>query len=175
MRKAMRYVLLSAVLGIAGLNVCAADLDVSIEIPQLKVSEYHVPYIGAWIEREDQSVATQLAVWYQQREGREGHGTKWLPDLRQWWRRGGRALTMPVDGVSGATRTVGTHKLSFGDDKAPLKGLAAGSYLLVVEAAREVGGRELLRIPFQWPPMETLHAEVQGKTELGKISLDLNP
>jgi hypothetical protein len=171
----MRLLFLCAMLAIASLSARAAGLDVAIEIPQLKVSEYHVPYIAAWVEREDQSVATQLAVWYQQRDGREGKGTKWLPDLRQWWRRGGRGLEMPVDGVSGATRTVGTHKLSFGDDKAPLKGLAPGSYQLVVEAVREVGGRELLRIPFQWPPQQTLHAEAQGKTELGKISLDLNP
>jgi hypothetical protein len=171
----MRLLLVCAMLAIAPLNAHAADLDVQIEIPQLKVSEYHVPYIAAWVEREDQSVATQLAVWYQQREGREGHGTKWLPDLRQWWRRGGRALTLPVDGVSGATRTVGTHKLSFGDDKAPLKGLAPGAYRLVVEAAREVGGREVVRIPFQWPPQQAVHAETQGKTELGRISLDINP
>jgi hypothetical protein len=171
----MRLFFVCAMLAITALNAGAAGLDVAIEIPQLKVSEYHVPYIAAWVEREDQSVATQLAVWYQQRDGREGKGTKWLPDLRQWWRRGGRALEMPIDGVSGATRTVGTHKLSFGDDKAPMKGLAPGSYRLVVEAVREVGGRELLRIPFQWPPQQTLHAEAQGKTELGRISLDLNP
>ena len=36
-------------------------------------------------------------------------------------------------------------------DKAPLQNLPQGEYHLVVEAAREVGGREILRIPFQWP------------------------
>jgi hypothetical protein len=29
--------------------------------------------------------------------------------------------------------------------------LAPGDYTLVVEAAREVGGRELVKIPFSWP------------------------
>ena len=171
MRKTLVTIALLASAGISQ----AATLDVSVEIPRMKVSEYHVPYVAVWVEREDQTVAAQLAVWYQQREGKEGHGTKWLPDLRQWWRRGGRALTMPVDGVSGATRAVGHHKLSFGDDKAPLKGLAAGSYRLVVEAAREVGGRELLRIPFQWPPQKEAQSKAQGKTELGQILLDLKP
>jgi hypothetical protein len=82
---------------------------------------------------------------------------------------------MPVDGVSAATRTAGNHKLSFGDNKAPLKGLAPGAYRLVIEAAREVGGRELLRIPFQWPPTGPIHAIAEGKTELGTIALDLTP
>jgi hypothetical protein len=173
-KKGMRLAV-CAMLSVASWHVGAASLDVSVEIPVLKVSEYHVPYLAVWVERDDQSVAAQLAVWYQQREGREGHGTKWLPDLRQWWRRGGRALTMPVDGVSGATRAAGVHKLSFGDDKGPLKGLAPGSYKLVVEAAREVGGRELLRIPFQWPPQAAANAEAQGKTELGKVTLAVQP
>ena len=36
----------------------------------------------------------------------------------------------------------------------PLAQLKPGQYAVVVEAAREVGGRELLRIPFQWPPQK---------------------
>jgi len=53
--------------------------------------------------------------------------------------------------------------------------LAAGSYKLYVEAAREVGGRELLQIPFEWPAKSSQLLEVQGKTELGKIALQLTP
>ena len=171
----MRHLVLAGICAVLATSANAADLDLSIGIPGMQVSEYHAPYLAVWIERHDQSVAAQLAVWYQQRDGREGQGTKWLPDLRQWWRRGGRALGMPVDGVSAATRTAGNHKLSFGDNKAPLKGLAPGAYRLVIEAAREVGGRELLRIPFQWPPTEPIHAIAEGKTELGTIALDLTP
>ena len=33
----------------------------------------------------------------------------------------------------------------------PLAKLAPGKYKLVVEAVREVGGREAVRIPFEWP------------------------
>jgi hypothetical protein len=170
----MRTLLMSALL-LAATGAQAAQLDLSIEIPKIAVAEYHKPYVAIWIEHEDQKVAAQLAVWYQQKAGREGDGTKWLPDLRQWWRRGGRALKMPVDGVSGATRAVGVERLNFSGDEKPLKDLAAGKYVLVVEAAREVGGRELLRIPFQWPPQASAHLDAQGKTELGAIQLDLSP
>ncbi len=82
---------------------------------------------------------------------------------------------MPVDGVSGATRAVGSHTLKFSDKQKPLQTLEAGEYRLVVEAAREVGGRELLRIPFSWPPQQSAEHQAQGKSELGAITLTLTP
>jgi hypothetical protein len=169
-----------ALTGLLAGPVVAADLTVGVEVPNLKVAEYHRPYVAVWVEREDQSVATNLAVWYQQKEGKgEGgkmeQGTKWLADLRQWWRRAGRSATLPIDGVSGATRPAGVHKLEFDDAKAPLAGLKAGSYKLVVESAREVGGREIVRIPFQWPPQKPEHFDTKGETELGAVTLDVSP
>ncbi|RDJ00084.1 DUF2271 domain-containing protein [Dyella solisilvae] len=155
--------------------VVAADLNVTVQIPQLDVAEYHRPYTAVWIEREDHSVASQLAVWYAQKESKEGAGTKWLPELRQWWRRGGRDLQMPVDGVSGATRPAGEQKLSFHHGKAPLGQLPAGKYELVVEAAREVGGREVVRVPFTWPTSTPQQLAAQGSSELGSIKLELAP
>jgi len=170
----------------------AANVDVTIEIPRLDVAEYHRPYVAVWLEREDKSVAANLSVWYQQKRaaaagappaapagggmqgGGEG-GTKWLPDLRQWWRRAGRELTVPVDGVTGATRAPGEQTLSFAEGKSPLGALAAGKYKLVVEAAREDGGRELVDIPFEWPAAAAQQLKAQGKSELGAITLALKP
>lgn len=172
------------------LPAMAADLEIGVQVPRLDVAEYHRPYVAIWLEREDRSVVANLAVWYQQKRGgapgggnagamaagaaaTEG-GTKWLPDLRQWWRRTGRELAMPIDGVSGATRAVGEHRLTFSEGKAPLPALAAGKYKLLVEAAREEGGRELLEIPFEWPgSQQTLSA--QGRSELGAVSLAIKP
>jgi len=153
----------------------AADLNVTVQIPQMDVAEYHRPYTAVWIEREDHTVAAQLAVWYAQKESKEGAGTKWLPELRQWWRRGGRDLQMPVDGVSGATRPAGDQKLSFHEGKAPLGALPAGKYELVVEAAREVGGREVVRVPFTWPASAPQQLDAKGSSELGAVKLDLAP
>ena len=149
----------------------AADLSLSVEIPQLPVAEYHRPYVAIWIEGADQTIAANLAVWYQVR----GDHTKWLPDLRQWWRRGGRDLKVPVDGLTGATRPVGQHLLKFDANQAPLSGLKPGQYTVVVEAVREVGGREAVRIPFEWPIKAAQRGNAQGKTELGAVALALNP
>ncbi|NKC31549.1 DUF2271 domain-containing protein [Falsiroseomonas selenitidurans] len=149
----------------------AAELGVTIEIPRLNVAEYHRPYVAIWVERPDQQAVATLAVWYDVAM-RNSEGEKWLKDMRQWWRRAGRSMTMPADGVSGATRAPGRHSQAF---TTQLDGLAPGRYALVVEAAREVGGRELLRIPFQWPPAGPQAAAAQGGTELGAVSLTLKP
>jgi hypothetical protein len=170
----MRLLLLITLFVLAS-SAVAADVDIRVELPRIDASEYHRPYVAVWIENADQDVAANLAVWYAQKETKEGAGTKWLADLRQWWRRSGRDQKMPIDGVSGATRPVGQHQLRFDSAKPPFAALKPGRYGLVVEAAREVGGRELLRIPFDWPITETRHLDVRGEHELGLITLDLNP
>src|SRR5690606_17817104 len=152
----------------------AADLNVSIEIPRLNVAEYHRPYLAVWIERPDRSVAAHLDVWYDVNL-KNHEGAKWLKDLRSWWRRIGRDLRLPADGISGATRAPGTHELRFSDRQPAIARLAAGEYRLVVEAAREVGERELLEIPFRWPSQSTQRLEARGEHELGAVIVTLTP
>lgn len=170
MRRLLPFALCLAVAAPAS----AADMNLTVEIPELKVAEYHRPYVSVWIEREDHTVAANLAVWYDVKK-KDGEGTKWLKDMRQWWRRTGRDQTMPIDGVSGATRPAGQHQLRFTDGKAPLGTLAPGHYELVVEAAREVGGHGTQRIAFDWPAKASTHLSAKGVAELGQINLDLNP
>lgn len=154
--------------------VTAAEMRIEVRIPTLKVAEYHRPYVAIWLERPDQSVAAQLAVWYDGALPKQ-EGNKWLKDLRQWWRRGGRELAMPLDGLSGATRAPGEHLLTLSGKDRKLSGLSAGSYVLVVEAAREVGGREVLQLPFQWPPKQRGQWQQNGMHELAGVRLELTP
>jgi hypothetical protein len=164
----------AALSGLVAAPALAADLAVKLEIPALNVAEYHKPYTAVWVEREDNSVAAHLAVWYGIKM-KNNEGVKWLKDMRQWWRRGGNALTLPLDGVSGATRAPGEQLLEFSHGKAPLGALPAGNYKLVVEAAREVGGRELVSVPFTWPPKKADTLSAKGSTELGAITVLLKP
>jgi hypothetical protein len=156
-----------------GQTALAAELSVAVEVPRIETAEYHRPYVAVWIEREDQTVAANLSVWYE--VGNRKEGTKWLADLRQWWRRSGRDQTFPIDGVTGPTKPVGTHQLRFAGDKAPLSQLPPGKYRLVVEAARETGGREVVRVPFEWPAKSAQSLTGQGSSELGTIALNLTP
>lgn len=147
----------------------AQTLNLSVAIPRLSVAEYHRPYVAIWIEKEG-AAPRSLSVWYDY-DMKNGEGTKWLRDVRQWWRASGRALKLPADGVSGATKAPGAHKLSFTAGKGPLGALAPGNYTLFIEAAREVGGREVVRLPFAWPPKPGATVKAQGSTELGAVAL----
>ena len=159
---------------VLSLPLFAAELSVKIEIPQLPVAEYHRPYVAMWLEKADQSPITHLAVWYDQKKKDNG-GSKWLKDLRQWWRKGGRELEVPVDAVTSATRLPGVHTLSYQSGKAPFDRLAAGDYQLVVEATREGGGREVLRLPLSWPPKAAQTVSAKGVEELGAVSVQMKP
>jgi hypothetical protein len=143
----------------------AADLTVSVEVPRLSVAAYHRPYVAVWIERPDNTAVRTMAVWYETSNVAEGKD--WLKDMRTWWRRGGRAMTMPADGISSATKAPGRHTVTL--PGARLRDLPAGNYVVVVEAARELGGREVVRVPFRWGGANTGRAT--GTTELGAVSV----
>lgn len=155
-----------------GSSAMAADLNVTVEVPKLNVAEYHKPYVAIWIENPaDSTAAGTLAVWYDAKN-HEDNGAKWLKDMRQWWRKAGREMSFPADGVSGATRAPGPHKLVFSGAKGALKTLKPGQYNLVVEAAREVGGHEAVRVPFAWGKPGKL-ATAKGSAELGAVTVSV--
>lgn len=167
----MRTILTLAGLSLVAGQAVADTVEIEIEIPRLDVAEYHRPYVAVWIARPDHSVTTNIAVWYQQESRGAEEGETWLKDLRQWWRRTGRALDMPVDGVSGPTQAPGTHTIDLSAEDGPLTELEPGDYQLIVEAAREVGGREQVSIPFSWPLAEDASPSAEGERELGKVTL----
>ncbi|TBV75087.1 DUF2271 domain-containing protein [Pseudoxanthomonas winnipegensis] len=175
MTKTVPITLTFALSGLLTVPASAATMQVKVEIPKLNVAEYHRPYVAVYVEGADGKAASNLAVWYQNTDTKEGHGTKWLPDLRQWWRKSGRSLDLPIDGVTGPTRPAGVQTLDFAGNSPQLSSLAPGSYTLVVEAAREVGGRELLKIPFTWPATAAQSGKAQGASELGAVSLTIKP
>ena len=154
-------------------SVSAVSLAAQVELPVLDVAEYHAPYVAIWLQDSNKNV-TNLALWYDL-DMRNDEGLQWLKDIRQWWRRSGRNMSFPIDGVSGATRKAGTYTLNFESLKAHLAALPAGDYQFVVEAAREVGGRELVSIEFTLPLSSPLQLSGQGHTELAGISLTVSP
>lgn len=155
--------------GLAGTvaTATAAQLTATIEIPQLDAAEYHRPYVALWIESADKSV-TNIAVWYKVDMAKD-EGETWLKDIRQWWRKSGRELELPIDGLSGPTRPVGKHEVKI--PAAVTAKLVEGEYEFVVEASREVGNRELIRLPFKIAKDGKVDVSAKGKLELGTITL----
>ncbi|GAA0384219.1 DUF2271 domain-containing protein [Brevundimonas terrae] len=168
MRK-LPLVLTTAAMTAAAAPALAADLSVTVDVPRLNTASYHRPYVAVWIENPDQSLNRSLAVWYQQTRNAEGDGKDWLKDMRTWWRKGGRAMQLPADGVSGPTKAPGRHTVTV--PAARLRNLAAGNYVIAVEAARELGGREIVRVPFRWGGPNT--ANGSGSSELGAVRVNV--
>lgn len=140
----------------------AAAGTVTVTIPKQEVAEYHRPYVAVWIEPVGGGAMQTLALWYDGKKAGNEPGTKWLAELRSWWRKGGRSMTVPADGISGATRAPGQYAVKLPDTLKP------GHYVLNVEAARETGGREFVSVPITVP---NAAARGTGKTELGAIVL----
>lgn len=180
----------------------SADLTVKLELPGIATGVYVKPYVAMFLEKDDDTFVRSLSLWHQinSRHGgqrREGapQGDRYLSTLRDWWRASGTTSQMPIDGVSGATRGIGTHEVVFTQGKPPLGELPAGKYQLVVEVAREIKGQrggpgeprvgggmgaskdalEEVRIAFDWPVKKDTTLSVRGKTELGAVSLTLKP
>ena len=168
------FVSLSMTGALAAPAAFAAEMTVSVEIPRLNVAEYHRPYVALWLEKPDQSFVGNLAVWYDLKL-KDNEGTKWLKDMRQWWRKSGRELThagrrsFERDARARRAQDHGRARQGAGERA------GAGDYHLVIEAAREVGGRELLRVPFHWPVTAAQNPKVKGEHELGHVAIDIKP
>ena len=52
--------LFSLLAGYAG----ADTFQVEVEIPRLRVAEYHAPYVAFWVENSDRSTILPLGLWY---------------------------------------------------------------------------------------------------------------
>ena len=135
---------------------------ITVTIPAQKVAEYHRPYVAIWLEPVGGGAARTIALWYENKKTGKDAGTKYLADLRAWWRKGGRSMTVPADGVSGATRAPGQYDVTLPANIKP------GQYVLNVEAARETGGRELITLPLTVPNPA---ARGSGKAELGAVTV----
>ncbi len=155
----------------AAAGASAAELAVTVEVPRLTVAEYHKPYVAGWIETANGAHAGNLFVWYDVKMKDEG-GKKWLKDMRAWWRKSGRSLTTMPDGLASATKAPGRQTVNFTQANG-LKGIKPGQYNLVIEASREAGGLEIVRVPLNLT--KASNGSGKGASELGAISYTYKP
>ena len=150
------------------------QLTVDLQLPALDVNPYHRPYVAVWIETPQRKGVATLAVWHERSD--------WLKDMRQWWRKLGRANQVAIeqqapyfDAISGPTRKPGHYQLVWqGLDNAG-HAVPAGDYWLMIEASREEGGRDFKRQKIQWGQHRPQVYTLQGDVELGEIRLSIKP
>jgi FAD:protein FMN transferase len=138
--------------------------QVEFEIPALDVAEYRRPYVAIWInDTAGQAVQSLLVA---------GDSARWLRELRQWWRKLGRGDDSLIDATAGATRKPGRYKLEWDGRNFQGQKIAAGSYELHVEIAREHGEHEHLVLPFSVDG-KPIRIKQRGKQEIGVVTLTL--
>ena len=137
----MRLQLTVALGSLLAVPAHAADVTVSVQIPQLRVAEYHRPYVAVFVEDAAGKHAANLSVWYLSRDTAEGHGTK--AATAPWWRKsaalGCPSTASPVHRPPAPTSSDSTMRAGW---RSSPRRLRAGG-----RTVREVGGREPLRIP----------------------------
>lgn len=143
----------------------AGQSEISVQLPVIETSQYHRPYVAVWVENEQQQPVRLIALWVQKPD--------WLKDLRRFWRKIGRSDSALVDAVSGATRKAGSYTLLWDGKDNNGQALAPGQYTLLVEAAREQGGRSLAKSDFTLPGSHS-RLDITADGELGNISMQIH-
>lgn len=134
------------------------QIQLQLELPQ-HGSTAKRPYVSVWLSQHGQW-QTQLVLL--------GEQPRWYAELRSWWRQAGSSHNF--DQLAGATRKSGLHQFHWDARLADGRPLPAGDYTLHLEAAREGGGREQLKLPLHWPLQQPLLR--QGQRELGQIRVE---
>lgn len=145
-------------------GVKAAQHEITLQLPQIETSQYHRPYVAVWVEDAQQQPVRLIALWVEKPD--------WLKDLRRFWRKIGRSNTALVDAVSGATQKPGTYTLQWDGKDDQGQPLGSGQYQLLIEAAREQGGRSLVKHEFILPAKGAV-IEIAADGELGDITARL--
>jgi thiamine biosynthesis lipoprotein len=143
------------------------ELTINLELPQPQGFGARRPDLAVWVEDKDRFPVRTLGLWFNK--------TRWLNELRAWYRddrlRSMSEGTDILSSVSSATRSPGKYTFKWDGKDNSGKLVKAGSYTVLVEAAREHGGYSLVRrtIDFNGQP-----AQVQAAPdiEVGAVSMD---
>lgn len=134
-------------------------LELTVNLPHLKVNPYHNPYVAIWVETPEGKQVKTIALWVKEYE--------WFKDIRQWWRKTGRNLGSSIDAISSATRKWGTYTVTWDGSDTEGEYLPPGNYILNLEASREEGDRDYFRQTINTRTSETI--VIQGNHEFGQI------
>ena len=143
------------------------DLLVTLEIARAQSPRYRRPYVAVWVEDAEGAPVRAISLWSEK--------PRYLNELRRWYRdypssrmNGGELSPS----VSSATRSPGKYTLRWDgtDDKGnPLK---PGKYTVLVEAAREHGGYDLMHQEINWDGKTPQQFSLPEGHELAGVQLD---
>ncbi len=128
----------------------------------------HRPFAAIWVENEAKTSVRNLALWYNK--------TKWVPDLKNWYRINGdsfKADKANYASVTGATRSPGKYTIKWDgkDDKGNY--VPQGKYTIMIETSKEHGTDEIIRQPLELKKAIKKAANA-GNVEISNVTFDFH-
>jgi thiamine biosynthesis lipoprotein ApbE len=153
----------------AALKTPAAPLDllITLELARSDAWRYRRPYVAVWVEDAQGAPVRAISLWSEK--------PRYLNELRRWYhdypssRQYGAELS---PSVSSATRPPGKYTLRWDgtDDKGnPVK---PGRYTILVEAAREHGGYDLMHHEISFDGETPAQSSLPAGNEIAGVQLD---
>lgn len=126
----------------------------------------HRPFAAIWVENEKKEAVRNLALWYNK--------TKWIPDLRNWYRINGERFKANKDNyasATGATRNPGKYTIKWDgkDDKGAF--VPQGKYTIILETSKEAGTDEIIRQQMEFKKTAK-KATNAGNVEISNVTFD---
>jgi thiamine biosynthesis lipoprotein len=135
------------------------ELSITFELNAI-TGNSHRPFAAIWVENESKQSIRNLALWYNK--------TKWVPDLRNWYRINGDSFKTAKENyasVTGATRSPGKYTIKWDgkDDKGNY--VPQGNYTIMIESSKEHGTDEIIRQPME------LKKAIKKVTNTGNVEI----
>jgi hypothetical protein len=141
------------------------ELAITFEFNKIERNS-HRPFAAIWVENEKKESVRNLALWFNK--------TKWVPDLRNWYRINGDSFKANKENfasVTGATRNPGKYTIKWDgkDDKG--KYVPQGKYTIMIETSKEHGTDEIIRQQMEFKKAAKKVTN-SGNVEISNLTFD---
>ena len=147
------------------------ELAVDFEINRPRGGGYRRPYIAVWVEGKNRYPVRTLLLFVR----KTAPGPRWYRDLHRWYRHDQQRKSVDgmdlVDAVASATRPPGKYQVVWDGKDYHGNYVDAGSYTILIEAARENGTYQLMRERMELSG-KPVKVKLDGNAEIKSAVLD---
>lgn len=141
------------------------ELAITFEFNKIEGNS-HRPFAAIWVENENKESVRNLALWFNK--------TKWVPDLRNWYRINGDSFKANKENfasVTGATRNPGKYTIKWDGKDDNGKYVPQGKYTIMIETSKEHGTDEIIRQQMEFKKVAKKVTN-SGNVEISNLTFD---